>query len=140
MVLSLIRIAGCPIRKSPDQSLLTAPRGNIGVRPVLHRLLAPRHPPCALTCFSSRTLVKMLPLTFPYPIFKVQTNNPLQLYTLAWIDGGAERSRTAGLLLARQALSQLSYSPIFQSSYPKRYPGGPKWTRTTDLTLIRRAL
>ena len=38
-----------PIRKSPDQSLLTAPPKHIGVRPVLHRLLVPRHPPCALS-------------------------------------------------------------------------------------------
>ena len=36
------------IRRSPDQSLLTTPRGNIAVRRVLHRLLIPRHPPYAL--------------------------------------------------------------------------------------------
>ena len=49
--------------------------------------------------------------------------------------GGDKRNRTADLLLARQALSQLSYAPIF----PKRN-GGPKWTRTTDLTIISRVL
>ncbi len=38
--------------------------------------------------------------------------------------------RTLDPLLARQVLSQLSYAPI----------NGLKWTRTTDLTLIRRAL
>ena len=38
--------------------------------------------------------------------------------------------RTLDPLLARQVLSQLSYTPIY----------GLKWTRTTDLTLIRRAL
>ena len=43
-----LRRLGSPIRTSPDRSLLTAPRGSIGVRPVLLRLLAPRHPPCAL--------------------------------------------------------------------------------------------
>lgn len=36
------------IRRSPDQSLLTTPRGNIAVCRVLHRLLIPRHPPYAL--------------------------------------------------------------------------------------------
>ena len=36
------------IRTSPDQSLLTTPRGNIAVCRVLHRLLIPRHPPYAL--------------------------------------------------------------------------------------------
>src|SRR5690606_26018153 len=43
-----LRQLGFPIRKSPDQRLLTAPRGSIVVRHVLHRLLVPRHPPCAL--------------------------------------------------------------------------------------------
>ena len=41
------------------------------------------------------------------------------------------RDRTADLLRAKQALSQLSYSPVH---------GGSRWTRTTDLTLIRGAL
>ena len=45
---------------------------------------------------------------------------------------GAEGIRTPDPLLARQVLSQLSYNPL--GSY------GLKWTRTTDLTLIRRAL
>jgi hypothetical protein len=40
---------GFPIRTSPDQSVLTAPRGSFVVRHVLLRLLVPRHPPCALT-------------------------------------------------------------------------------------------
>ena len=44
---------------------------------------------------------------------------------------GDEGIRTLDPLLARQVLSQLSYTP-------KR--DGLKWTRTTDLTLIRRAL
>ena len=46
--------------------------------------------------------------------------------------------RTLDPLLARQVLSQLSYTPT-----GKIYlvvPNGLKWTRTTDLTLIRRAL
>ena len=48
-----LRCVGSPIRKSPDQSLLTAPRGHIVVRHVLLRLLAPRHPPCALNSLIS---------------------------------------------------------------------------------------
>jgi hypothetical protein len=48
--------------------------------------------------------------------------------------GGADRSRTGDLLVANQALSQLSYSP------GKSRSGGPKWIRTTDLTVISRAL
>ena len=79
---------------------------------------------------------------------------------------GDEGIRTLDPLLARQVLSQLSYTPVraghlvllFQCSlfrnlfllipmglsgpFPilKDCPSGLKWTRTTDLTLIRRAL
>ena len=60
--------------------------------------------------------------------------------------GGDNRNRTDGLLLARQALSQLSYTPISQDYVSSHSPftslkvGGLKWTRTIDLALIRRAL
>ena len=51
-------------------------------------------------------------------------------------DGDGE-IRTLDPLLARQVLSQLSYAPVVQLYGLKN---GLKWTRTTDLTLIRRAL
>ena len=38
---------------------------------------------------------------------------PSPLYTSLWQNGGGERDRTDGLLRARQALSQLSYTPHF---------------------------
>ena len=55
--------------------------------------------------------------------------------------GGAERDRTADPLLAKQVLSQLSYSPNRSDlcQIPNQN-GGPGQTRTADLTLIRRAL
>ena len=51
--------------------------------------------------------------------------------TVKMIANGDNEIRTHDPLLARQVLSQLSYTPVFT---------GLKWTRTTDLTLIRRAL
>ena len=52
--------------------------------------------------------------------------------------------RTLDPLLARQVLSQLSYTPIwlfYQYLIFKTFVlNGLEWTRTTDLTLIRRAL
>ena len=52
--------------------------------------------------------------------------------------------RTLDPLLARQVLSQLSYAPIWASYLfmilRNFFLNGLKWTRTTDLTLIRRAL
>jgi hypothetical protein len=40
---------GFPIRKSPDRSLLSGSPKLIAASHVLHRLLAPRHPPYALS-------------------------------------------------------------------------------------------
>ena len=61
--------------------------------------------------------------------------------------GGAEEDRTPDPLLAKQVLSQLSYSPLSQNPSGTRNPnsamrkyGGPKWTRTTDPSLIRAVL
>ena len=48
------------------------------------------------------------------------TKNKMPSGTL-YCDGGGERDRTDDLLRARQALSQLSYTPTLIS-------GGPNWT------------
>jgi hypothetical protein len=44
-------VPGSPIRKSPDQSLVADSPRHIAGSHVLHRLLMPRHPPCALKNF-----------------------------------------------------------------------------------------
>ena len=78
---------------------------------VLLRLLAPRHPPCALSslsffAFASSSLSSCHGASFLYAY-------PLTYLLPAYdyIIGGPKRDRTADLLLARQALSQLSYGP-----------------------------
>src|SRR5262249_44735157 len=43
-----LRPPGCPIRTSPDPSLVAGSPGLIAGSYVLLRLLVPRHPPCAL--------------------------------------------------------------------------------------------
>ena len=60
-------------------------------------------------------------------------------------NGGARRDRTDDLKLAKLPLSQLSYGPVLPtrpeaslSDQPRS--GGPGKTRTSDLTLIKRAL
>ena len=50
--------------------------------------------------------------------------------------GGANRDRTDDLLLAKQALSQLSYGPAFDSAVG----GGSGWIRTIDPRLIKTVL
>src|SRR5262249_6721877 len=44
---------GCPIRKSPDQSLLSGSPKLFAASHVLHRRLAPRHPPYALSSLTT---------------------------------------------------------------------------------------
>ena len=51
--------------------------------------------------------------------------------------GGGERDRTDDILLAKQALSQLSYTPI---SRIRRILGGSGWIRTNDPRLIKTVL
>ena len=77
----------------------------------------------------------------------MQTFNRLNAFiysqkpTASIVFGGDSRDRTGDLLLARQALSQLSYIPLFLSSiYFLEKRGGPEWARTTDLTIISRTL
>ena len=73
------------------------------------------------------------------------------LLTIAIASGGARRDRTDDLMLAKHALYQLSYGPYLKprplGSLSSTCPpedhtkcGGPRQTRTADLTLIRRVL
>ena len=60
-------------------------------------------------------------------------------FELLYWSGGAKEDRTPDLLRARQALSQLSYGPVFLQAFPTTI-GGSGQIRTADLTLIRGAL
>ena len=87
--------------------------------------------------------------SFQYVVFKVRGTPQAKLLSA----NGDGEIRTLDPLLARQVLSQLSYAPIsdgplsgygtslVQACIPGLFSAsGLKWTRTTDLTLIRRAL
>ena len=60
--------------------------------------------------------------------------------------GGGERDRTDDLLLAKQALSQLSYTPGIRPSFhpasssATSLRGGSGWVRTNDPRLIKTVL
>ena len=65
-----------------------------------------------------------------FQIVKEQNNSQYTIANILWIIvlysrdyGGAKRDRTADLLRARQALSQLSYSPIMHSLIPFCFSG-----------------
>ena len=133
---------------------------------VLHRLLVPRHPPCALSSLTG--LSKVLSL-YVYPASRIRLSksvrvaNVIHIRSLTagrigeresyqggprWglrslVSGGDSGARTRSLRLAKPALSQLSYIPPRGDELrtpTTRSVGGPGWTRTTHLTLIRRAL
>ena len=118
---------GFPIRKSPGQSLLGGSPELIAACHVLHRLLTPGHPPCALVRLTttqrmkefrtahSESVVKEQERDASRPVYRNRRRSnrfigspPLALRAK---DGGGERDRTDGLLVANQALSQLSYTP-----------------------------
>ena len=87
-----------------------------------------RGKPCGLPVSSEIiALMKKMPVSFP-------------------LVGGAERDRTDDLLLAKQALSQLSYSPNAAASTRRTgraasfKTGGSGWIRTIDPRLIKTVL
>ena len=53
-------VVGFPIRKSPDQSLLSSSPKHIAACHVLHRLLMPRHPPNALSSLFLSSSISLL--------------------------------------------------------------------------------
>ena len=129
---------GFPIRNSPDQSLFGSSPKHIAAFHVLHQLLVPRHPPCTLNSLITQFLITLHRLNCVYCQRTITTY--LQLYKRTC---GDERDRTANLCLAKAALSQLSYTPQLNLSHNNSIQhenGGPKWIRTTDLSLIRGTL
>ena len=106
----------------------------------LHRLLAPRHPPSALSSLKTTKLTYYTTTNYTIILFLYCSNisftirfsksNPFT--TLQQEAGrrnffyiGDDRDRTGGLRLARAALSQLSYIPFDIPVTDKVCYGGP---------------
>ena len=105
---------------------------------VLHRLLVPRHPPCALSC-----------LTFSSARHSYSVRNALLLVFLShcdglfaiWFDSSAFAESSDVFSYLNVSFRYLVCVCSFQSTcFRLLSADGLKWTRTTDLTLIRRAL
>src|ERR671918_390361 len=60
---------GFPIRTSRDHRMVSSSPGLFAAAHVLHRLLAPRHPPCALSL-----LIRKNTLCCRYGVFKVHAD------------------------------------------------------------------
>ena len=118
---------GSPIQKSPDQSLFSNSPKLIAASHVFHRLLMPRHPPFALNSLATKQLTQSILAWLIYftniQIVKEQHIDDVPYrfdanirmkslsFRIVCQNGGGERVRTDDLLRARQALSQLSYTP-----------------------------
>jgi hypothetical protein len=76
----------------------------------------PRHPPYALTALTL-TLPSVVKEQYQITVVRVQKTdkNLFSILTPVFYNfGGGERDRTDDLLLAKQALSQLSYTPYLR--------------------------
>jgi hypothetical protein len=70
-----------------------------------------------------------------YSLWRKTRNKRQRLFMVSLKNcGGGERDRTDDLLLAKQALSQLSYTPSDKEI------GGSGWVRTIDPRLIKTVL
>src|ERR1043165_1174158 len=100
---------GFPIRKSPDQSLVSGSPKLIAATRVLRRLLSPRHPSCALL---SLVIVSSRPALAQRPIGE---------------DQGPARSRTPGLTKGAPvtlcAYSSCAYAIVKDRDRSKRIGG-----------------
>ena len=132
------------IRKSADISAICASPQLIAACHVLLRLLMPRHSPYAL---SSLNLLVLSCLSFANNCSVVFTFLPpfrgKIAVLLPTISERPFRDFSRFFLLTQLSVRFLSlpYS-VFNDHLcnPFRVTGRPKWTRTTDLALIRRAL
>ena len=124
---------GCPIRIFPDQTLVCSSPRLFAAYHVLHRLPMPRHPPYALSSLTikksftnaNRLLPCITTASCAFTHMMLLARASYQSYAIVKDRkafkplsssfhsefGGGDRVRTDGLLRARQALSQLSYTP-----------------------------
>jgi hypothetical protein len=135
---------GLPHSEIPGSKRACRSPRHIAACHVLHRLSLPRHPPSTLSnltikCLdlmrsAVRHLIDIVVHLYLQPVFNCQRTLGSRRSTLnatrldcvhrrcsrSWLsccgNGGADRARTDDPLLAKQVLSQLSYSPVGDST------------------------
>ena len=147
---------GCPIRRSPDQSVFGRSPELFAAYNVLHRLCTPRHPPCTLTSLTTfrkncgpavNTRASTMNLSentpdrgrprrhgAPAPAIIGQVGLLYQLVRLS--SSGADRDRTGNLRVANAALSRLSYGPARKTALHR---STRKWRKYSNLRDYARA-
>jgi hypothetical protein len=138
--------AGFPHSDIPGSKLVCSSPRLIAAYHVLHRLLVPRHPPCALSGLTGISITKVHRNWLPsvsYSVVKDRSSRrdvrtrPEGLVredlSIRWrkphgpslTSGGDSGARTRSLRLAKPALSQLSYIP--NTCGLKSVAAGGKW-------------
>ena len=132
---------GLPHSEIPGSKLVCSSPRLIAACHVLHRLLAPRHPPCALSSLTGKlrsfpwcltnlnslapgtlgpkadgTMEPCLPKSQIFGCQRAFRRDPppgrwREVFKTVYPTGGDNRDRTGNLRLAKPALSQLSYIP-----------------------------
>ena len=105
---------GFPIRKSSDQRMVSSFPRLIAAAHVLHRLLAPRHPPCALVL-----LIRKNTFYCRYGVFKVRVRpvahekNRPQMGGLSKLNSvtGSERARSRSTLFQASRSARTARRP-----------------------------
>ena len=87
------RVLGSPIRTPSDHSSFGSSPRLIAAYYVLHRLLVPRHPPCALTHLHSQNNLKMLASTVQFSNNTHQPH-PHHQHTTSSISGTSAKKET----------------------------------------------
>ncbi len=109
--------SGFPIRKSPDRSLVADSPGLIAGSYVLHRLLVPRHPPCALNNLANYRCDARV----HYAVLKVRA-----VPVVACPHGHCDRSWPRGPTSGRSLRTQQRARPAnpFKAAFHPRAPYG----------------
>ena len=120
---------GFPHSEISGSTLICSSPKLIAAYHVLHRLLMPRHSPCALYSLTfSRSISGSSVSNYADSLKKFSTSLIVITLIVFFL--------YCCLLIIASLLFQCS---VFKVHYPEGY-GGPKWTRTTDLTIISRVL
>ena len=107
---------------------------------VFHRLPVPRHSPCALVRLTFQTFFKNIwyPLDSLLPT-KIMVTLPFEI--VIFLKKELTIIFVSQLLFSFQGTSLVMFpqSPV-SCNFDSSSHGGPKWTRTIDLTIISRVL
>ena len=115
---------GSPIRKSPDQSLLSGSPKLIAASHALRRLLVPRHPPHALSSLTIFAIATQQKLQF-LPVFSCQRTSPRA--DARWAKSQAVTSQepvfvVPGYSLLRGLVELIGFEPTTSGVQNRRSP------------------